>query len=328
MISQQAILVSLVVIAVGAMAYGVRQVVDDYVLIGDVTWHICACLLIGCLEVLFLSIRVEDIRRRQLNSVYARTATIVVLILLSWHSYVAHPDVTSGIESFREHSFASVTYLIAFPTFCILGLLQVAIVGIRRFPADIKRRPISAIAMAMVSLGICGFIWINLTLMFYLNTGYGSRSANILQWSPAFLFVSVTGAAILAFGERAFDEIVAQRELRRLQPLWGRLIELSDHDLHLSVENLSTPARLQRAYVEISDAICTVRLKVSGAHTLESVAEALHAGSISDDSSVPTLSRGFPERATRRDDLALIGSLATAYRKWPQAPTGSTSIPR
>lgn len=85
--------------------------------------------------------------------------------------------------------------------------------------------------------------------------------------------------------------------------------------MHLPNQQLSTPARLQRAYVEISDAICTLRIETDGeALDLETLAEALHRGELSTDPGAPTLSQALPARRTRREDLELIHALARVYR--------------
>lgn len=120
---------------------------------------------------------------------------------------------------------------------------------------------------------------------------------------------------MLAVGERLYDEISARYQLRQLTPLWQRMIELSDQDLHLSVQNFPAPSRLQRAYVEIADAICTLRIVVDGPYDPESVSSALRRGDVTEDPTRPTLSRALPPRQTRREDLQLIMVLANTYRR-------------
>lgn len=312
--THKAILVSLFSIVIGALAYGTRSAVDQFLMVGDVIWHICACTLIGALEIISMMLRDEQVDSKKLRSVAIRTSAIIVLMIVAWPTYLENPDATSGVLNMQDHDLASFTYLVAFPVFCIWGMFRIATVGWGRILSDLRRRPINTIAMTVISAGIFGFIWVNATLMIYLNTGQSAELPNILKWSPAFLSVSVTGTAVLVFGERIYDEIVARHELRRLTPLWRRLIELSKHDLHMPVNNLATPVKLQRAYVEISDAICTVRPHVDGPYTVDSTVEALREGAVSDDPRTPTLSQAFPERNTRREDLELISWLASEYR--------------
>ena len=312
--THKAILVSLFSIVIGALAYGTRSAFDQFLLVGDVLWHICACTLIGALEIISMMLRDEQVESRKLRSVTIRTSTIIILMIVAWPAYLENPAATTGVPSMQDHDLASFTYLIAFPVFCIWGLFRIATVGWGRILTDLRRRPINTIAMAVISAGIFGFIWVNVTLMIYQNTGQSAELSNVLKWSPLFLSVSVTGTAVLVFGERVYDEIVAWYELRRLTPLWRRLIELSEQDLHMSVNNLATPVKLQRAYVEISDAICTVRPLVDGPCTVDSTVEALREEAVSDDPQTPTLSQAFPERKTRREDLELISRLASEYR--------------
>ena len=312
--THKAILVSLFSIVIGALAYGTRSAFDKFLLVGDVLWHICACTLIGALETISMMLRDEQVEFRRLRSVAIRTSAIIVLMIIAWPTYLENPDATNGVLSIQDHDLASFTYLVAFSVFCIWGMFRIATVGWGRILPDLHRRPINTIAMTVISAGVFGFIWVNATLMFYLNTGQSEELSSILKWSPVFLSVSVAGTAVLVFGERVYDEVVAWYEIRRLTPLWRRLIELSEHDLHMPVNNLATPVKLQRAYVEISDAICTVRPLVDGPYTVDSTVEALREGAVSDDPRTPTLSQAFPERKTRREDLELISRLASEYR--------------
>src|SRR5699024_12091081 len=102
------------------------------------------------------------------------------------------------------------------------------------------------IALLLVTIGIAGFIIINAIVSVFLNAGRGELKQAVIDMSPAPLFICGVGAALLAVGERMYDEITARVELGRVAPLWQRAIDLSEHELHLSVSHLSTPARLQQ----------------------------------------------------------------------------------
>jgi hypothetical protein len=71
---------------------------------------------------------------------------------------------------------------------------------------------------------------------------------------------------------------------------------------------------LQRAYVEISDAICTLRIDAAGSQDLKTVAASLQRGACTEEQSSPTISEALPHRGSRREDLELINALAKEYR--------------
>ncbi|MFV0426161.1 MAG: DUF6545 domain-containing protein [Beutenbergiaceae bacterium] len=109
--------------------------------------------------------------------------------------------------------------------------------------------------------------------------------------------------------------VPARWQLRRLRPLWTRMIELASTDLHLAVENLSTAAKVQRACVEISDAICSLRMPPGLGRDFTELALALRRGIVSSDEQAPLLSDLLPPRKHPREDLAVIHSLARECRE-------------
>lgn len=147
----------------------------------------------------------------------------------------------------------------------------------------------------------------------------------IIAPNVAFLASFVVGSAVLAVGERVQDEVVARYRLRQLRSLWARVIELSSFDLRLPA-HLPAPNQLQRAYVEILDALSTLRVQPGTALTVEQAAAILCSGTIIDDPAAPTISRALPERLTRGDDLALVHAIAQAYRHISENPKALTAV--
>lgn len=259
-LTQKAILVSLFSIGIGGVAYGTRLLTTHFHDIGNTIWHMAAAVLIGALEMVFLTLRVRDVKPGQIHRVVARSGVMTSLLLISWPVAQAEDGPAQGVSTPAEHDFPSFVSLVLFPTYVIWGLSQIVILSFYRVPRDIRRRPINTIALALVSAGALGFIAINAVTAVYLNTGRIAESGDVIAYSPIALGVSVAGACLLAVGERVYEGSYARYHIFRLGPLWQRLDELSGREFHLSTRHLSAPARLQRAYVEISDAICTLRV--------------------------------------------------------------------
>src|SRR5690625_1292177 len=278
-------------------------------------WHLMVCVLIGALELTFLSLRIQHVPRRAIARIIIQSAAVAALLLATQADALRRNIPSQGIEHVSDHDATTIVYLVVFPAYVIWGLSQPVFGNIPRIRRDLRRRPINTIALLLVTTGIAGFIIINATVSVFLNVGRGELKQAVIDMSPAPLFICGMGAALLAVGERMYDEITARVELLRVAPLWQRAIDLSEHELHLSVSHLSTPARLQRAYVEISDALCTIRLRIEGRPSVDSVVAALQQGSVTDDPSVPTVSQALPERTTRAEDLRLINALAITYRR-------------
>lgn len=313
-LTQKAILVSLFSIGIGGVAYGTRLLTAPFYDIGNTLWHLAATVLVGALEMVFLTLRVRDVKPPAVHRVVARSTVITSLLLISWPIAQAGGGPAQGVSTPAEHNFPSLVSLLLFPAYVIWGLSQVVILSLYRVPQDIQRRPINTVALALVSAGALGFIAINAATAVYLNTGRIAESGDIIAYSPITLGASVAGACILAMGERVYEGSYARYQVFRLGPLWQRLDELSGREFHLSTQHLSAPARLQRAYVEISDAICTLRVDTGGRYDLDSVAASLRRGDLADDRDSPTLSEALPERRTRREDLEAIHALAKTYR--------------
>ncbi|GAA1490934.1 DUF6545 domain-containing protein [Brachybacterium sacelli] len=317
-LTQRAIVVSLFAVGIGGVAYGTMPFTAHLWNVGSLVWHIAASVLIGALEIIFLTLRSEQVDNVALRRVAIRAGLVSLLLLAAWATTLNDRPEDAIATQPGQHDFSSVVNLIIFPAHAIWGLAQGVRSSIRRIPKDFNRRPISTFALAMVATGLTGFIAINSILIIQLNLGVTSNKESILAFSPVALGVCVSGAVLLAIGERLHEELSARLQLAQLKPLWSRMIELSPHDVHLPVQHLPTPARLQRAYVEISDAICTLRLDAEDCHDLGSVVSALRRGDVSEDAMAPTLSQALPARSTRREDLELIGALAKAYRQVPR----------
>lgn len=313
-LTQKAITVTLFSMGIAAGAYGTKSFTAPFYDMGDTAWHIAATVLIGALEVTFLTLRVETVETPAVYRIVARSAALSLLLLVSWPVSQSQGGVPSDVARFADHSFPSAVSLVIFPLYVIWGLSQVVLLTLLRVPNDIRRRPINTVALIMISAGICGFIWINAVLTLYLNTGQAAASGKILAFAPLALGVSVAGAALLAGGERIYDEASARIHILRLGPLWSRTVELSAQDFRLPTGHLSAPARLQRAYVEISDAICTLRIAAAGRNDVRAVATTLQRGDVTDEISAPTISDALPPRSSRREDLELINALAREYR--------------
>lgn len=314
-LTQKALIVSMFAVGIGGVAYGTTSMTAEFYNVGFVVWHIAASILIGALEIIFLTLRAERVDDVLVRRAVARSAIVTLLLVIAWVEGLLDAGVASSNVIPGDRDFAAIVNLIIFPLHAIWGLAQGVRSSASRIPREFHRRPVSTIALFMVSIGLAGFIAINVILVVFLNLGQTVGMDKVLAFSPFALGVSVAGAVLLVFGERVLEEISARVELFRLKPLWVRVVELAPQKFHLNVRHLPASARLQRAYVEISDAICTLRVDLDGHPDVEAIVSALRLGEFSADPSAPTLSQALPERANRREDLELIGALAKVYRE-------------
>lgn len=313
-LTQKSITVALFSMGIAAAAYATTSLTNSFYDIGSIVWHVAACVLIGALEVTFLTLRVEQVWASAVHRIVVRSVTLSLLFLISWPVSQLQGGIRNDVAHFADHTFPSFVSLVIFPLYVIWGLSQVVLLTLLRAPKDIRRRPINTVALILISAGLCGFIWVNAVLTIYLNTGRAADSGDVLAFSPLALGTSIAGAALLAGGERVFEDVSARIHIARLRPLWSRAVELSAQDFHLPINSLSAPARLQRAYVEISDAICTLRIDATNGHDLTTVAASLKRGACAEEPSSPTISEALPHRDSRREDLELIDALAKEYR--------------
>lgn len=314
-LTQRTILGALFVTGSGAVAYGAKDVLDGFYGVGTIAWHLAAVVLIALLEVMFLSLRVEQIGRRAAGWIIARCSVVTAATLFAWPQVAAGDRGIEGVAHLSEHSVPSFVFLVVFPLYVIWGLSQIVVTSISMIPRNMRRRPINTLAFALVASGLICFIVINTATTVFFNTGRSQEAMGVIVYSPISLGLCVAGAALLASGERVYDELSSRYQLLLLGPLWRRMIELSDRSFHLPTSDLSAPARLQRAYVEISDAMCTLRVPAGRTHDLGSVVAVLDRGEVCADAASPTISEALPARSTRREDLEAIEALAAAYRR-------------
>src|SRR5699024_11394145 len=130
------------------------------------------------------------------------------------------------IEHVSYHDATTIVYLVVFPAYVFCGLSLPVFGNIPRIRRVLRRRPINTIALLLVTIGIAGFIIINAIVSVLLNVGRGELKQAVIDMSPAALFICGVGAALLAGGERMYDEITARVELLRVAPLWQRAIEI------------------------------------------------------------------------------------------------------
>ncbi len=313
-LTHRAILTALFSLGLAAAAYGTMALTAPFYNIGLAFWHALIGVLIGALEMMVLTLRAERVRPAAVRAVMLRAGLVTALLLATWPAGFAHAEPVYDLSALSERNPALIVHLVVFHVYIVWGLLRMIGLSWQRLSKDIRRRPTSTIAMLMVALGSGGFLWINIMIGAHLLTGRIGDWASILAPASIFTAFYVVGGVLLAVGEPVLEELTARYQLSRLTPLWTRVVELSVDDLHLPTADLPAPARLQRAYVEISDAICTLRIAADRQLDLESVASALRRGDVTTDPVAPTLSQALPPRSSRREDLEFIHALAKAFR--------------
>lgn len=306
----------LLLIGATAVVYGTMEFTDGFYNIGLGLWHALLSMTIGGLEVVALAMRSERVPPGALGRTVARSVAVTTTLLATWIIGFAHqpPIYSLGIDA--ERNPAVMVHMVVFTGYIVWGLLRILALCVRQLKRDWGRRPVSMVASLMIFAGCAGFIWVNVAVNTALVLGLWVDMPWIYGPTPLYLSIILAGALLLALGDRLYDEVVARYRLRRMNALWDRMMELMPLDLHLDSSKLGTPARLQRAYVEISDAMCMLRVERGTRTGPEGIAELLFWGEVVEDQQAPTVSQALPERRTRREDLEAIHALADAYRRY------------
>lgn len=313
-LSHAAYLLILFSLGLTAATYSTMPMTANFHNIGLGLWHTMLGVLIGGVEVMMLTLRQAEVRKSDVKAIVWRSGIVTAVLFTTWLLGFAQDGPMYNISISASRDPATMIHLVVFPVYIIWGLLQIIRVCLQRIVKDIRRRPISTAALLMTSLGAGGFIWVNVVICFSMLVDLNFSTSAIYTYTPLFLGLCVGGAGLLASGERAYEELSARYLLSRLNPLWDRVVELLPEGLHLEGRDLSSVARLQRAYVEISDAICTLRVCTPGPLDVRAVSALLRQGDVSEHFDAPTISQALPMRTTRREDLDLIHALADAYR--------------
>lgn len=308
-------LVALFTLGVAAAAYGTMPLTAQFYNIGLGTWHTLVGILVGTLEMLALLLRSEKISPAAVRAIQVRSGVVTFILLITYvFGFADAPPLLDLSESAPRNIWVLI-HLVVFPAYVIWGLMKIIDLCRRRFLKDLKRRPVSAVAFLMVALGCAGFVAINVLISLALVFGVRVDLDIVYAPTPVYVALWIFGCGLLAIGDRAYEETVSFFALARMKPLWSRMIDFLPEGSHLPVRHLPASARLQRAYVEISDAICTLRVDAGCRVDVEEAAVYLREGNITTDPSAPTLSEALPPRKGRKEDIQLVRSLARAYRK-------------
>ncbi|WP_394941154.1 hypothetical protein [Psychromicrobium sp. YIM B11713] len=313
-VNHQAMSVTLLTIGVAASAYGTMTLTASFYNFGLAMWHGLLGILIGALEVIVLTLRFEQIPRLTLRLALVRSGLVTLVLFATWPLGFAWAPPISDLTKIDPLNPAVVLHIAVFHLYIIWGLFQLLRLSFSRVPREFGRRPISAVALVMVGFGCAGFIWVNSVLGGSVLIGIHQNVAIIRDPTGIFLSLCVGGAALLGFGERAWAAIVTRYRLWQLGKLWEVSGHLSSSELQLRMQ-LPASARMQRAYIEISDALSTLRVDTKHQLTVQEVAVLLIHGETTDDRLAPTISQALPPRSTRLEDLHMIHTLAKECRK-------------
>lgn len=314
-LSHKSYLVIFFALGLAAAAYGTMPFTAAFYNTGLGVWHALIGVLIGAVEIFMLTLRQEQVTRSAVRAIMWRSGVVTTLLVVTWLLGFAHAPPIYSLSASGPRDIATMVHLVVFPLYIVWGLLQIIRLCFQRFLKDIRRRPISIVALLLITAGAGGFIWVNVVICYQLVTGSTIDPDEVYALTPLYLGLCLGGAGLLATGEPVYNELSARYLIYRLNPLWGRMVELMPDGLHLSGQRLSAPARLQRAYVEISDAICTLRIDTSECLNVRVVASMLRRGDVVLDESACTISQALPTRRTRREDLEFIHALAHIYRR-------------
>lgn len=318
--TQKAIITGLMATGVAAVSYSSMATLNPLGPLKNsdlALWHSLLGILIGSLEVLTLTLRTEQVHRWQVRRIMIRSGLVAATLAATWpfgFSSVVLDDLSAA-----PRNPALIMHLVVFHAYLLWGLCGVVVLAVLRFPTGPRRRPLNALALAGMGAGCAGFASVNAQVGWRLLTEREPEVGAVMSPTPFYLALVIASFVVLGFGNRVHEALVAMRDLRTLAPLSRRLTELSDLDLRLDVA-LPLAARRQRAYAEISDALCTLRIAATTPGTIAVIAHCIWQGNVSTSRGAPTISDVLPRRATRSEDLALIHALAQAYCRLAAAP--------
>ncbi|WP_284982404.1 hypothetical protein [Arthrobacter sp. efr-133-TYG-118] len=322
-VNHQAMSVALLTLGIAATAYGTMTLTASFFNFGLAMWHGLLGILIGALEVIVLTLRFEQIPPLTLRRALVRSGLVTLVLFATWPLGFAWAPPISALTKIDPLNPAVAFHIAVFHLYIIWGLLQLLRLSFSRVPGEFGRRPISAVALVMVGFGCAGFIWVNAVLGGSVLIGIHQDVAIIRAPTGIFLSLCVGGAALLGFGERAWAAIVTRYRLWQLGKLWEVSVHLSSSELRLRMQ-LPASARTQRAYIEISDALSTLRVDTERQLTVKEVAALLIHGETTEDRLAPTISQALPPRSTRLEDLQMIHALAKECRKGKQRSFSSS----
>lgn len=321
-LTHKTFLVALFTLGVAAVAYGTMPLTADFYNIGLGTWHTLVGILVGTLEMLALLLRNEKVSPAAVRAIQIRSGLVTIVLFVTYlFGFADAPPLMDLSESAPRNGFLLV-HLVVFPAYVVWGLMNIIDLCRRRFFKDLRRRPVSAVAFLMVAAGCAGFVAINILINVAMIFQVEVDLDIVFAPTPIYVALWIFGCGLLAIGDRAYEETVSLFALARLKPLWFRVIEFLPEESHLPVRHLPASARLQRAYVEISDAICTLRVDAGCRVDVDEAAVYLRGGNVTTDPSAPTLSEALPPRKGRKEDIQLVHSLARAYRKSKHLDSG------
>lgn len=307
--------ITLCALSLAAIAYGTMGLTSAYWNVGLGVWHALVAVLIGGVELLMLTLRHESFKPRWVRVIAWRCAIVTCVLVATWLIGFAQAGPIYDLSQSAPRNPATIIHLIVFPAYIVWGLLKIVLLSIERVRVDWGRRSISVVALLMICGGAVGFIWLNVIITIYLFIDRDFSTAELYTGIPVYLTLCLGGAALLAGGERLYDELSARYRLRKLRPLWMEMLDQLPEDLHLEDHRMNSTAQLQRAYVEISDAMCLLRLDTEELLSVSEVARRLRQGDLSEQPEDPTISQALPPRRTRRSDLEMIHRLADAFRR-------------
>lgn len=328
-LTHKTFLVLLFALGVAAAAYGTMPLTAQFHNIGLGVWRTLSAVLIGGLEIIILVLRSPQADPAAVRRVMWRSGTVTTVLLVTYILGFADAPPIRDLSQSAPTNPAVIVHMAAFGAYIMWGLANMILLCVQRVPKEMRRRTIHATALLLVTAGCTGFLWINAVAISSLVLDFNVNVDILYAPAPVFVGMWVAGGVLLAVGERVYEELASRYMLARLKPLWNRTIELMPEASHLHVRRLPAAARLQRAYVEISDAICTLRMAGTEQLDPKMVAVKLHSGEVATEQAAPTLltvSKMLPPRRTRREDLELIHDLARAYRQTKGAPSAPQGI--
>lgn len=317
---------SIAATAVALTLYRFRLPLDELTGVGNLAGLLAhAVFMVGAA---FLLIYLEALRLPQVPmrriSVHLTTASLAVVVMVaSWVIAPIHDQTRDDLLPLAGH-LSVVVYCVTFWLYLGSALLVMAWTCLAQ--GRTFRREDLARSISLFSIGISGLLAIPVVALWSVSiilrhqTGSEPLRLNalgdtLLPWP---LLLNATGVLSLLTVPYLSALLTAWWRIRQLGPLWASMINRHPQ-VHLDLAASGGPlaraqTRVERAIIEIHDALRLARIDLADDHRPETVLVSVAAALRQSDSGSRRAADVLPRIDSREADVRQVVALAQAYR--------------
>lgn len=280
--------------------------------------HLLLLLAAGSCMVYIVTLRRESTPTAAVHLWILLTLLVGALQVASWWVAPIHTEPYSDLITKHGQYLSVAVFNISLYVFLMLTTAATAHISFARIlsPGDLTRT---------VSLGLTGVscaaaavmfgLWVAATALSYARLPFNGLRTIGDRMMPFVLVVLALGTLSLLLAPPLLDYLRTYRLWRTLRPLWLSLVSLQP-SIHLNLQPRGTPSRriqtrLQRAVVEIYDALRLTRVDLRPGASIDELGQALRHPSPHGPAAADVLTR-----TTSRDaEIAQLIDLARTYAR-------------